>query len=151
MVKRKRNGLTSTECSVKICRFLPLSSPYWKWSYHNATQSECARRLGSCVFVGNLIQNFTLHLRVTIYTKKLRASDCQITSPFFHVTRVQFCCLWNINSCLLTPNWVVMVGGIACNQSESSILIAWYKWTNQKAGFSHSILMTSQEPRAIGN
>ena len=104
MVKRKRNGLTSTECSVKICRFLPLSSPYWKWSYHNATQSECARRLGSCVFVGNLIQNFTLHLRVTIYTKKLRASDCQITSPFFHVTRVQFCCLWNINSCLLTPN-----------------------------------------------
>ena len=45
MVKGKRNGLTSTECSVKICRFLPLSSPYWKWSYHNATQSECAHRL----------------------------------------------------------------------------------------------------------
>ena len=45
MVKGKRNDLTSTECSVKICRFLPLSSPYWKWSYHNATQSECAHRL----------------------------------------------------------------------------------------------------------
>ena len=50
---------------------------------------------GRCVFVGNLIQNLI---------QKLRASDCQITSPFFHVTRVQFCCLGNINSCLLTPN-----------------------------------------------
>ena len=96
---------------------------------------------GRCVFVGNLIRNLTLHLRVTIYMKKLRASDCLNTSPFFHVIRVQFCCLWNINSCLLTPNWVVMVGGKACNQLESSILITWYKWTNQKAGFSHSILM----------
>ena len=38
---------------------------------------------------------------------------------------------------------VVVIGaGIACNQSESSILVMWYKWTNQKAGFSHSILMT---------
>lgn len=45
MVKGKRNGLTFTECSVKMCRFLTLSSPYWKWSYHNATQSECAHRL----------------------------------------------------------------------------------------------------------
>ena len=43
--RKKRNGLTSTECSVKTCQFLPLSSPYWKWSYHNATQSECAHRL----------------------------------------------------------------------------------------------------------
>ena len=45
MVKGKRNGLTSTECSVKMCRFLTLLSPYWKWSYHNATQSECAHGL----------------------------------------------------------------------------------------------------------
>ena len=45
MVKGKRNGLTFTECSVKICRFLLFSPPYWKWSYHNATQSECAHRL----------------------------------------------------------------------------------------------------------
>ena len=45
MVRGKRNGLTSTECSVKMCRFLTLSSPYWKLSYHNATQSECAHRL----------------------------------------------------------------------------------------------------------
>ena len=45
MVKGKRNGLTLTECSVKICQFLLLSPPYWKWSYHNATQSECAHRL----------------------------------------------------------------------------------------------------------
>ena len=36
MVKEKRNDLTSTECSVKICRFRPLSLPY----RHNATQSE---------------------------------------------------------------------------------------------------------------
>ena len=42
MVKEKRNGLTFTECSVKIFRFLLLTPPYWKWSYHNATQSECA-------------------------------------------------------------------------------------------------------------
>ena len=39
----KRNGLTFTECSVKVCRFLLLS--YRKWSYHNAMQSECAHRL----------------------------------------------------------------------------------------------------------
>ena len=65
----------------------------------------------------------------------LVASDCLNTSPSFHVIRVQFCCLWNINSCLLTPNWVVMVGSKARNQLESSILITWYKWTNQKAGF----------------
>ena len=45
MVKGKRNGLTFTECSVKICRILLLSPPYWKRSYHNATQSECAHRL----------------------------------------------------------------------------------------------------------
>ena len=44
-VKGKQNGLTFTECSVKVCRFLLLSPPYWKWSYHNATQSECAHRL----------------------------------------------------------------------------------------------------------
>ena len=42
LVKEKRNGLTFTVCSVKIFRFLLLSPPYWKWSYHNATQSECA-------------------------------------------------------------------------------------------------------------
>ena len=106
MVKRKRNGLTSTECSVKICRFLPLSSPYWNWATTMQRNRSAHAAWGRCVFVGNLIQNFTLHLRVTIYTKKLRASDCQITSPFFHVTRVQFCCLWNINSCLLTPNCI---------------------------------------------
>ena len=47
MVKGKGNGLTSTDYSVKICRVLPLSSPYWKWSYHNAMQSECAHRLRS--------------------------------------------------------------------------------------------------------
>ena len=46
MVKGKRNGLTFTECSVKICRILLLSPPCWKWSYHNATQSECSHRLG---------------------------------------------------------------------------------------------------------
>ena len=45
MVKGNRNGLTFTECSVKICRFLMLSPPYWKWSYHNATQSECSYHL----------------------------------------------------------------------------------------------------------
>ena len=45
MVKGKRNGLTFTECSVKICRILQLWPPYWKWSYHNATQSDCAHRL----------------------------------------------------------------------------------------------------------
>ena len=45
-MKGKRNGLTFTECSVKICWILLLSSPYWKWSYHNATQSECTHRLG---------------------------------------------------------------------------------------------------------
>ena len=48
---------------------------------------------GRCVFVGNLIRNLPLHLRVTIYMKKLRTSDCLNTSPFFHVIRVQFCCL----------------------------------------------------------
>ena len=48
MVKGKKNGLTFTECSVKICRILLLSPPYWKWSYHNATQSECAHRLLDC-------------------------------------------------------------------------------------------------------
>ena len=45
MVKGKMNGLTFTECSVKVCRFLLFSPPYWKWSYHNAMQSECAHRL----------------------------------------------------------------------------------------------------------
>ena len=50
MVKGKRNGLTFTECSVKICRILLLSPPYWKWSYHNATQSECAHRLDDNIF-----------------------------------------------------------------------------------------------------
>ena len=45
MLKRKRNGLSFTECSVKICRILLLSPPYWNWNYHNATQSECAHRL----------------------------------------------------------------------------------------------------------
>ena len=43
--ERKKNGLTSTECSVKIYLFLPLSSPYWKWSHHNATHSKCAHHL----------------------------------------------------------------------------------------------------------
>ena len=47
--ERKRSDLTFTECSVKICRFLPLSPPYWKWSYHNARQSEYAHRLWSTV------------------------------------------------------------------------------------------------------
>ena len=42
MVKGKKNGLTFTECSVKVCWILLLSPPYWKWSYHNATRSECA-------------------------------------------------------------------------------------------------------------
>ena len=42
-MKGKRSGLTFIECSVKICRFLPLSPPYH--SYHNAKQSECAHRL----------------------------------------------------------------------------------------------------------
>ena len=37
---------------------------------------------GRCVFVGNLIRNLTLHLRVTIYMKRLRSSDCLNTSPF---------------------------------------------------------------------
>ena len=59
MVKGKRNGLTSTECSVKICRILPLSPPYWKWSYHNATQSECAHRL---VEINNKWQRVKIHL-----------------------------------------------------------------------------------------
>ena len=45
MVKRKRNGLNLTECSVNVCRFLLLSPPYWKWSCHNAKQSKCAHRL----------------------------------------------------------------------------------------------------------
>ena len=45
--ERKRNGLTFTEFPVNICRILLLSPPYWKWSYHNATQSECAHRLGA--------------------------------------------------------------------------------------------------------
>ena len=39
-VKGKQNGLTFTECSVKVCRFLLLSPPYWKWSYHNATRRK---------------------------------------------------------------------------------------------------------------
>ena len=38
------------------------------------------------------------------------------------------------------------MGGIASSQSESSILVTWYKWTNQKAVFSHSILMTRLKP-----
>ena len=45
MVKGKRNGLTFTECLVKICRFLLLPPSFRKWSYHNTTQSECAHRL----------------------------------------------------------------------------------------------------------
>ena len=36
--------------------------------------------------------------------------------------------------------------GITSSQSESSILVTWYKWTNQKAVFSHSILMTRLKP-----
>ena len=36
--------------------------------------------------------------------------------------------------------------GIACSQPESSILVTWYKWTNQNRVLSHSILMTSQIP-----
>ena len=50
MVKGKRNGLAFTECSVKICWILLLSPPYWKWSYHNAMQSECAHRLEDNIF-----------------------------------------------------------------------------------------------------
>ena len=45
MVKEKRNGLTFPEFSVKICWFLQLSPPYWKWSQHNAMQSECTKHL----------------------------------------------------------------------------------------------------------
>ena len=45
MVKEKRNGLTFPEFSVKICWFLQLSPPYWKWSQHNAMQSECTQHL----------------------------------------------------------------------------------------------------------
>ena len=63
MVKGKRNGLTSTECYVKICRFLPLSSPYWKWSYHNATQSECAQRLVCNCYLGG-----DCHWKLTIFS-----------------------------------------------------------------------------------
>ena len=37
-MRGERNCSTFTECSVKICRFLPLSSPYW-------TPSEYAHRL----------------------------------------------------------------------------------------------------------
>ena len=65
---------------------------------------------GRCEFVGNLIRNFTLYLRVIIYLKKLRTSEWLKTSPFFMqckckvVTRMQFCCLWKIYLCLLTPN-----------------------------------------------
>ena len=65
---------------------------------------------GWCIFVGNLIRNFTLYLCVIIYMKKLRASNWLKTSPFFMqyeckvVTRMQFCCLWKIYLCLLTPN-----------------------------------------------
>ena len=36
--------------------------------------------------------------------------------------------------------------GIESGQSESSILVTWYKWINQKAVFSHSILMTRLKP-----
>ena len=50
MVKGKKNGLTFTECSVKVCWILLLSPPYWKWSYHNATQSKCAHRLEDNIF-----------------------------------------------------------------------------------------------------
>ena len=46
---------------------------------------------------------------------------------------------------------MVIGAGIRTDQSELSIDITWYKWTNQRAGFSHSILMTSQELRAIGD
>ena len=38
------------------------------------------------------------------------------------------------------------MGVIASSQSQSSILVTWYKWTDQKAVFSHSILMTRLKP-----
>ena len=41
------SGLTFTECSVKVCRFLLLSPLHWKWSHHDVMQLECAHRLGS--------------------------------------------------------------------------------------------------------
>ena len=44
---------------------------------------------GRCVFVGNLIRNLTLHLRVTIYMKK-----CKIgTKWLFFFTFIEECCV----------------------------------------------------------
>ena len=67
-MKGKRNGLTSTECSVKMCRFLTLSSPYWKWSYHNATQSECAHRL-RCLSQKNQSERTVASSKLKIYCR----------------------------------------------------------------------------------
>ena len=44
---------------------------------------SCCYLPGRCVFVGNLIRNFSLYLRVIIFMKKLRASDWLKTSAFF--------------------------------------------------------------------
>ena len=40
--------------------------------------------------------------------------------------------------------------GITSSQSESSILVTWYKWTNQKAVFSHSKTEWAPEDKFSG-
>ena len=95
MAKGKRNGLTFTECSVKICRSLPFSPPCWKWTYHNATQSECAHHLISTrthtqpwrVFQLNLSSQQSHETGCRYLTRSLHAFHCQFPSlsPCFSV------------------------------------------------------------------
>ena len=100
--------MTLTNKEASFCCKAAASS----WSTKGETRDACYLS-GRCVFVGNLIRKFTLYLRVIIYLKKLRTSEWLKTSPFFMqckckvVTRMQFCCLWKIYLCLLTPNCTV--------------------------------------------
>ena len=63
-------------------RVLSLLFGAW-YAFKPLIRLSCYYLPGRCVFVGNLIRNFTLYLRVIIYMKKLRTSDWLKTSPFF--------------------------------------------------------------------
>ena len=72
MVKGKRNGLTFTECSVKICRFLCFQRHFENeattmqrnQSAHTAvTRAITLKRLFAFDFVSRIIQQYSLSLR----------------------------------------------------------------------------------------
>ena len=85
--ERKKNGLTFTECSVKICRFLLLSLPYWKMKlpqcniiFSNISPASSAERVAVIFFIVDSITRSNLsrnsHLGSTAYLR--------YTSPKHH-------------------------------------------------------------------